>query len=214
MNSATREMGERKKINKRDLQAFYVVYNKLMFHIDFPLNWNQKKRNKPTGKNREKKQNELQIDWTENKLFHWCSFFPEHKKRKRTSIEWICNKSQFLHANKHSNTHKPNFKMNFFPHEQWSPCAFVLLMDKSLGWCWVLHIVSGFGKINKILPSNYGRTFEHNSLHWSSYSICLCSFISPHCEYAGSLWMVNFNSFMNPAAWKRPPHCKIAHLLS
>ena len=35
-----RERG--KEINKRVLEAFNVVHNKLMFHIDFPLNWKRK----------------------------------------------------------------------------------------------------------------------------------------------------------------------------
>lgn len=42
----------RKKINKRGFQAFNAVHNKLIFHIDFPLNWKRKiNRHKKRNKN-------------------------------------------------------------------------------------------------------------------------------------------------------------------
>lgn len=125
LNEFNNKNGQQQKINKRVLQAFNAVYNKLMFHIDFPFNW-ERKINWHThthrwNENQEKKkytENESQIKRTENNLFHWCYFCRgpiEKKKGKTTSIEWIWNKSQFIYAYKHLNTHKTNFKANFFP---------------------------------------------------------------------------------------------------
>lgn len=159
-----------------------------MFHIDFPFNWGRKinwhtqyiRTKKTTRRITNKTNREQPLSLMLSFFFCFVSVMDLQKRGERTSIEWIWNKSQFIYMLTNIWTRTKAISKWTFPHEQSTnvraPC--VLLMDKVRKWCCVLLIVSGFCKINKILPTNYGPTFAHNSLHWSSFSICSCLFIS------------------------------------
>lgn len=128
LNEFNNKNGQQQKINKRVLQAFNAVYNKLMFHIDFPFNW-ERKINWHThthrwNENQEKKkytENESQIKRTENNLFHWCYFCrgPIEKKKGENDINRVNLKQIAIYICLQTFEHAQNqFQSELFPHEQ------------------------------------------------------------------------------------------------
>lgn len=118
-----------KRINKRGFQAFNAVHNKLMFHIDFPLNWKRKinRGRKGTKLHKEQKHTHENQNHCENKCWELkpsigcckrCTLtfivvrfdqrikkrLKQKKRAAHQSLEFATNwtyKAPFLHANKH-----------------------------------------------------------------------------------------------------------------